>query len=181
MSDFFTLSEGDLLNAIERIVTKRSNPSVYHLTFSSTFQLPNETIQEYIVEFKFLAPDCGFTCLCCNYDLWSINIHDQFIQRLCNKTLQTGILAKANHLKELESVIKHAEAFESAQRNQTRLQSNAKVMAARASNYKCQKKATRIDKSTPPGQGCGLLQHRQQQGVKDCSTQCPAWGKMFSL
>ena len=54
-------------------------------------------------------------------------------------------------------------------------------MVARASNYKCQKKATRIDKSTPPGQECGSLQHRQQQGVKDCSTQCPAWGKMFSL
>ena len=69
VSDFFTLSEGDLLNATERIVTKRSNPSVYHLTFSSIFQLSDETIQEYIVEFKFLAPDCGFTCLCCNYYL----------------------------------------------------------------------------------------------------------------
>ena len=35
VSDFFTLSlslsEGDLLNATERIATKRSNPSVYHL------------------------------------------------------------------------------------------------------------------------------------------------------
>ena len=69
VSDFFTLSVGDLLNAIERIATKHSNPSVYHLTFSSTFQLPNETIQEYIFEFKFLAPECGFTCLCCNYYL----------------------------------------------------------------------------------------------------------------
>ena len=31
VSDFFTLSEGDLLNATERIATKCSNPSVYHL------------------------------------------------------------------------------------------------------------------------------------------------------
>ena len=38
----FFLSEGDLLNAIERIVTKHSNPSVHCLTFSSTLQLTNE-------------------------------------------------------------------------------------------------------------------------------------------
>ena len=79
VSDFFTLSEGDLLNAIERIVTKCSNPSVHRLTFRSTLQLPNETIQEYIVKLKSLAPDCAFTCPGRNYDLQSINIFDQFI------------------------------------------------------------------------------------------------------
>ena len=74
----FLLSEGDLLYAIERIVTKRSNPSVHRLTFSSTLQLTNETIQEYIVKLKSLAPGCAFTCPGCNYDLKS-NIQDQFI------------------------------------------------------------------------------------------------------
>ena len=96
-----------------------------------------------------------------------------------HETLQTDILATPNHLKELESVIKHAEAFESAQRNQTRFQSNAEVMAARASYYQHQKKTTRIDKLTHPCQGCGSLQH-EQQGAKDHSTQCPAWGKICS-
>ena len=47
----FLLSEDDLLYAIERIVTKRSNPSVHHLTFSSTLQLTNETIKSSQVNF----------------------------------------------------------------------------------------------------------------------------------
>ena len=60
---FFTISEGDLLNATEGIVTKPSSLSVHRLTFSSTLQLPNEAIQEYIFNLKSLAPDCAFTCL----------------------------------------------------------------------------------------------------------------------
>ena len=123
---------------------------------------------------KSLALSCAFACPGCNYDLQS-NIQDQFIRGLCNETLQTDILAKADHLKELESVIKHAEAFELAQCDQTWLQSNAKVMAAQASNYQRQKKVTHIDKLTHPCQGCSSLQHGQ--GAKDRSTQCPAWGK----
>ena len=55
VSDFFTLSDGDLLNGIEIIVTKCSNPSVHRLTFGSTLELPNETMQEYIVKLKSLA------------------------------------------------------------------------------------------------------------------------------
>ena len=49
-------------------------------------------------------------------------------------------------------------------------------MAAQASNYQRQKKVTHIDKLTHPCQGCSSLQHGQ--GAKDCSTQCPAWGKI---
>ena len=59
--------------------------------------------------------------LVCNYDLQSINIRDQFTRGLCNETLQTDILAKDDHLKELESVIKHAEVFQLTQCDQTRL------------------------------------------------------------
>ena len=77
-------------------------------------------IDKYIVKLKSLAPGCAFTCPGCNYDLKS-NIQDQFIRIPCNETLQTEILAKADHLKELKSVIKHAEAFELAQCNQNRL------------------------------------------------------------
>ena len=127
------------------------------IILSSTFQLSNETMQEYIVEFKFLAPNCGFTCLCCNYYLSSTNIHDQFIQRLCNKTLQTGILAKANHLKELESVIKHAEAFEAFDATKLGCSPMPKLWLLELPIVNVKKKATRIDKPTPPGQGCGSL------------------------
>ena len=42
------------------------------------------------------------------------NPKGQFIQGLHNETLQTDILAKAEYLKCLENIIKHAEAFESA-------------------------------------------------------------------
>ena len=47
LSDFFTLTKGDLLHAIERIINKQSNPSVYYLIFSSTLQLPKETISKF--------------------------------------------------------------------------------------------------------------------------------------
>ena len=95
---FFLLFEDDLLNAIEGIVTKQSNLSAHCLTLSSTLQSPHETI---VVKLKSLAPDCAFACPAYNCDLQFINIWDQFIQGLCNKTLQTDILAKGNHLKEL--------------------------------------------------------------------------------
>ena len=48
LSDFFTLTKGDLLHAIERIINKQSNPSVYYLIFSSTLQLPKETKVSFI-------------------------------------------------------------------------------------------------------------------------------------
>ena len=144
VSVFFLLFEDDLLNAIEGIVTKQSNLSAHCLTLSSTLQSPHETI---VVKLKSLAPDCAFACPACNCDLQFINIWDQFIQGLCNKTLQTDILAKGNHLKELQPLIKHAEAFDSAQRDQTRLQSNAEVMAAWFSYHQFQKKTHCNDKS----------------------------------
>ena len=122
-----------------------------------------------------------FSFILCIYMPWlllwlTIQYSRSVFWGLCTETLQTDILAKADHLKELESVIKHAEAFELAQCNQTWLQSDAKVMAAQASNYQRQKKVTHIDKLTHPCQGCSSLQHGQ--GAKDCSTQCPAWGKI---
>ena len=95
---FFLLFEDELLNAIEGIVTKQSHLSAHCLTLSSTLQSPHETI---VVKLKSLAPDCAFACPACNCDLQFINIWDQFIQGLCNKTLRTDILGKGNHLKEL--------------------------------------------------------------------------------
>ena len=102
-------------------------------------QSASETIQEYVVKIKSSAPDCEFACPGCNYDLQSEHIKDQFIRGLFNESLQTDILAKASHLKTLEDIIKHAEAFEAAMRDQQKLQNSSEVMAARSSYKGLQK------------------------------------------
>ena len=77
-----------------------------------------------------MSPDCQVTCPICNKDLQPFHIKDQLIRGLHDKTLQTDILAKASHLVELADVIKHAEAYESAQRDQSTLhQSNESTIA----------------------------------------------------
>ena len=60
--------------------------------------------------------DCEFACPSCSFDLLPMNVKDQFVRGLANDVLQTGILAKANQLKPLEDIVKHAEAFEVAVR-----------------------------------------------------------------
>ena len=52
--------------------------------------------------------------------------------------LQTDILAKASLLKSLEEVVKHAEAFKTAQRDQTQLHPTPDPLAARISDDKRQ-------------------------------------------
>ena len=73
-------------------------------------------------------------------------------------------------------MLKH---FESAQHDQTGLQSNDKMMVAQFSNYQWQKKTNHNDKSPLPCQGCSSLQ-QDPQGAKDQSIQCSAWGKICS-
>ena len=102
-------------------------------------------------------------CPNCHFDLQSINIKDQFIRGLQNKLIQTDILAKASQLKTLEDVIKHSEAFETAQRDQIQLQGSSEVMAARMSDYQKKKKEPNLPKpqTTRPGIGCGSHLHGQ--------------------
>ena len=182
ITDIFTVSEKDLLKAIETSVTKRSNPSVHRMSFASMVQSVDETIQEYVVKLKSSAPDCEFACPGCNYDLQSEHIKDQFIRGLFNESLQTDILAKASHLKTLEDIIKHAEAFEAAMRDQQKLQNSSEVMAARSSYKGLQKPFPPRDDKPPshgshkqPCSGCGSLAHGQKN-AKDRPTRCPAWG-----
>ena len=121
------------------------------------------------------APDCEFACPGCNYDLQSEHIKDQFIRGLFNESLQTDILAKVNHLKTLEDIIKHAEAFEAAMRDQQKLQN--------PSSYKGLQKPFPPKDGKPPFHGshkqpcsrCGSLAHGQKN-AKDCPTRFPAWG-----
>ena len=177
VSDFFTLSEVEMLKALEQIVTRQCNPTVHRLKFSSIHQNDSESIKDFVVRLKSAAPDCEFSCPSCHFDLQPSHIRDQFIRGLSNEALQTGILVKAGHLARLEDVVKHAEAFETAQRDQQELQSNSEVLANRTSNYRKQKQhAGTTEKNTTPCSGCGSTAHGQP-GSGNRRAKCPAWGK----
>ena len=137
VSDFFSLSENELLDTLEAIVTKKSNPAVHRLTFASLFQSEGEPVNDFVIWLKFVSPNSEFTCHGCNKDLEPFHIKDQLICGLYDETLQTDILAKASHLTKLEDVIKHAEAYESAQHDQSTLQKSNESTTARTSI--CQK------------------------------------------
>lgn len=128
--DFLTLPEPQLLDAIEQIVTTRSNPTVHRMHFTAISQHENESLKDYLVRLKSTAQDCEFACPHCNLDLSPTHIRDQFIRGLNNETLQVDVLAKASQLTTLEDILKHAEAFETALRDHAQLQDTSDVMAA---------------------------------------------------
>ena len=121
VSDIFQLSEIDLLKTIEFVVTKRSNLTVHHMHFGNITQSSSESIQDYTVRLKSAAIDCEFSCPGCQRDLAPFHVKDQFIPGLFSNTLQIDILAKASHLQTLGQLIAHAEAFETALREQLTL------------------------------------------------------------
>ena len=175
--DIFSVDEKQLLEAIESLVTQKSNPTVHRMNFAATNQNQQETIKEYLIRLKSAAPDCEFSCPGCNFDLQPINIRDQFIRGIRIDTLQTDILSKASQLKTLEDVVKHAEAFEAALRDQQTLQGSSEVMAARSSYKNQQQQHQRKmqqghrPSTSKPCSGCGSQSH----GQADRQTQCPAW------
>ena len=120
--DFLSKTEDQALETIKSIVTHKVNPAVHRKAFTSIIQNDQETIQTFLVRLRSAAVECSYSCPSCHYDLSETNIKDQFIAGLVNCVLQTEILAKANQLTTLDSVITHAEAFETAQRDQQHLQ-----------------------------------------------------------
>ena len=104
-TDFFSLIEYDLLNTFEATVTKKTNPAVHQLTFSSLFQSEGESVTGFVVQLKSISPDCEFPCPGCYKDLQPIHNKDQLIWGLYNEKLQPDILAKASHLIQLEDII----------------------------------------------------------------------------
>ena len=171
-----------MTETLEKIVTKTCNPMVHWLHFPSIHQLQEKSIKDFVVRLRFSAPDCEFQCPNCHFDLQSINIKDQFIRGLQNESRQ-DILAKASQLNTLEDVIKHSEAFETAQRDQIQPQGSSEVMAACMSDYQKKKKEPNLPKpqTTRPCSGCGNHSHGQPE-PNDRSIKCPAWGKnLFEL
>ena len=183
-TNFFFLTEHDLLNTLEAIVTKKSNPAVHQWTFSPLFQSEGESVTDFVVRLKPISPDCKFSCPGCHKDLQPIHIKDQLILGLYNEKLQTDILAEVSHLIQLEDIIKHYEAYESAQHNQWPLHKSTEASIAHISLYQQGKffptqplaKQANKSKSTRPCPSCGSQSH-DQRGSNDCPTKCPAWGK----
>ena len=85
--DFFTMDETEILNTLEKIVTRQSNPSVHRLTFSNITQSDNETIHAFLIRLKSSAQDCEYSCPSCKFDLSSLHVKDQFIRGLHNSQL----------------------------------------------------------------------------------------------
>jgi len=136
VDNFFSMEETAILDLLEEIVTRRSNPSVHRLGFSNLAQSESEPVKEFVVRLKSSAKDCEFTCPGCKFDLAPNHVKDQLIRGLQNSTLQTDILAKSESLKTLEDVVKHSEAFEAAIHDQSKLQDPSDVMSARVSDFK---------------------------------------------
>ena len=176
--NIFDMKEDDLLEKLEGICTKKSNPAVHRLGFSNLVQTDGEPIQDYLVRLKSSARDCEFSCPSCKHDLSENHIKDQLIRGICNRTLQTDILANTSALNTLDKVFKHAQAFESAVRDQNQLSDNMSE-AMRVSDYKQQTKGSlyrqpqALKHKIKPCPGCGSSSHNQGNR----SSVCPAWGK----
>ena len=134
--DFFNTSPNKLLDMLEALVTRKSNPMVHRISFSSIAQSDNETALNYVVRLRSGARDCDFICPNCHHDLSHIYIKDQFIRGIANDAL-------AESLKTLEQNISHAEAFEMAMRDQNEI-SSVSDMAA----YRQQRRAQDVARST---------------------------------
>ena len=109
---------------------------VHRIIFASISQHEDKSIQQYLVRFWATATDCNFSCSHCEHDLSDIYITDQFIKGIANDTLQTNLLVKARVLKSLDQNVCHAEAFESALRDQTAMTDTSNIATIRMSTYR---------------------------------------------
>ena len=173
---FLQLPGDKMLETID--VTKRANPAVHRMNFGNLKQDESESIQDFLVLLRTLAIDCEFCCPTCTANISTIHIRDQFIRGLHNVQLQTDILAKASNLKTIEDIVKHAEAFETALRDQSQFQNSADVYAARASPYRKQKQ-----QNFPPNKTCNGCASKEHgiPGMPPRHSYCPAWGKTCSF
>lgn len=171
--DFLTMDEEAALEAIETIVTVRINPAVHRKAFGELSQGEKETIQTFVVRLRSSASDCAFECPNCQHDLASVNIKDQLIRGLYHASLQAEILAKADQLKTLDDIIKYAEAFETALRDQSSLSLNNDTGNVFGVHGKGKNRRQKTPKPpTQPCKGCGGTNHGPNR-----ATECPGWGK----
>ena len=166
------MDQSSMLNVTEKIVTKTANPAVHWMNLGNLLQSEGESIKDFLMRIRSLAMDYEFSCLACKTDMSGINIKNQFIRSLHNKTLQTDILAKAIQLKTIDDIIKHAEAFETALRNKSQLHSSAEVHATRESSFH---KHHQQQQQHQACSRCGSDTHGIM-GTPPRHSHCPAWG-----
>ena len=176
-SDFLRLSEAELLDEIEKIVTRRSNPMVHRVAFGDLNQSEGENVKDFVRHLQSAATDCEFSCVSCKYNLADIHIMDQLIRGMSDKRLQADVLAKAASLRTLESILNHTEAFETALYDQSQLLKSEKpeIMSAddiAAIHKKFKGRSNRhFQNRNRPCNGCGGAPHQSRDA------ECPAWGK----
>ena len=124
---FFINDPDRLLDMIDALVIRRSNPMVHRITFVSISQHEDGPIQQYLVCFRTTATDLNFSCLRCEHDLSDICIKDKFIRGIANDALQINLLAKAGVLKSLDQNVSHAKAFLSARQGQIAINDTSDV------------------------------------------------------
>ena len=76
-----------MIEVIEKMITKSVGPAVHRMCFGNLMQSEGESIKDFLMRIRSLAMDCEFSCPACKTDISSINIKDQFICGLHNKTL----------------------------------------------------------------------------------------------
>ena len=185
--DFFTIPNKDLMQRIESVVTQKINPMVNRVKFSKLSQSSTETIQAYAIRLRSAAKECNFLCPQCETDISDVYIKDQLVSGVFNQVLQADILSKAEMLTNVNDTIRHAEAFESALRDQNNINFNNNEEVARiSSNYKRSKAPNktqntsqrpqyqrRRDRDQSPCNGCGRYHTKPYKRDEVC----PAWGK----
>ena len=119
--NFLEMGKTTMLEAIEQVVTKSVNSPVHRMNFGNLMQLENKPIKDFLVRLLFMVVDCEFICPAYSHDLSNSNLKDQFLRGLQDETLQTGLSVKASRLKTIEDIVKHAEAFETAVREESQL------------------------------------------------------------
>ena len=67
--DFFKESESEIMNLLEKLVTKSAKPTVHRMAFYGITQAENESMSDYLVRLNALAQDCEYTCPKCRHDL----------------------------------------------------------------------------------------------------------------
>ena len=200
--NFFDITPDKLLDIVEPIVTTKNHPIVHRLNFSSITQGDSETIANFVVRLKSHAKDCNFSCPSCKDDISEEYIKDQFVRGLNNMSLQTDILAKAGVLNNLEKHIQHAQAFETAINDQTKMSSDLEMAALRTSQYRKSKNLPlsnnlqrqssqhetpsgyqrqpqyqKVASSIPLCTGCGSNRHSRVERQR----LCPAWGQICNF
>ena len=195
--NFFTTNPDKLLDMVEVLVTQRSNSIVHPLAFASMSQDEDEPIQNYLVRLRAIAIDCNFTWPSCEHDLSDIHIKAQIIQGIANDSLQADLLAKPRTLKSLEQNVHHAEAFESALRDQNSMAGAPDAASAWLSTYCRQKNMPQANKGNvcantylnhdnsdaqPSHQACVACGSHQHGASRTGSRQLkyPGWGQTCS-